>query len=60
MTQSAPSGPEDPTPTTADTTPSDVDVEGALKALAELVEAGAVTPEEYAVKKAEWLGKYGS
>jgi hypothetical protein len=43
----------------ASTPPEEVDVAGALKALAELRDQGAVTEEEFEAKKAEWLRKYG-
>lgn len=58
MTQPPADEPGTSTPQTADDA-SDVDVEGALKSLADLADRGVITPEEYAFKKAEWLEKYG-
>jgi hypothetical protein len=55
MTQTTPNDPVGTTPSA----PADIDVKGALESLAALVDQGVVTPEEYAVKKAEWLRKYG-
>ena len=48
---------DDPAP--ASTDPDKIDVPGALKELAELRDKGVVTAEEFELKKAEWLRKYG-
>lgn len=39
--------------------PDKIDVPGALKELAKLRDQGVITAEEFEVKKAEWLRKYG-
>jgi hypothetical protein len=41
------------------TDPDRIDVPGALKELAELRDKGVITAEEFELKKAEWLRKYG-